>query len=130
MSNFPLHQAAQIGDVDFILQHAGNTCPVDEINDKGWTPLVLAVFHAHRPCIEALLSAGANINYQNPKGTSILMYAKTNLLHTGNYELLDYLIQKGADIHLKDKVNNWTILDYILEKGDIHMHQYLTQKYL
>lgn len=124
-SDFLLHKAAQNGDVAFINEFANNPYPVDEVNDRGWTPLVLAVYSGHIDTINALLLHGANINYQNPNGTSILMYAKTNLLFTKNYALLDYLIERGANIYLRDKVNNWTVLDYIKEKGDMDMFVYL-----
>lgn len=124
-TEYLLHKAVQNGDVAFINKFANNPYPVDEVNERGWTPLVIAVYNGNLDAINALLLHGANINYQNPKGTSILMYAKTNLLFTKNYALLDYLIEKGANIHLRDKVNNWTVLDYIKEKGDMDMYAYL-----
>jgi phosphoribosylglycinamide formyltransferase-1 len=98
----------------------------DTLNNRGWTPLSVAVFHQHIDLAHYLLDNGADVNHANPNGTTILMYAKTNLLHTDDsYDFLKFLIDYGADVTAKD-IHGKTVLDYVREREDARMAQFLS----
>jgi methionyl-tRNA formyltransferase len=69
---------------------------------EGWTPLIVASFHGHRSLAEALIGRGADVNAVNAKGTSVLMYAKSAALRSGNFAVMDLLIASGADLFHRD----------------------------
>lgn len=84
-----------------------------------WTPLVVASFNQHLDLVKYLIAQGANVNYATPKGTTVLMYAKTALINSEdlNYQLLECLIKAGADINAQD-IFGKTAMDYIAEFDD------------
>ena len=64
--------------------------------------------------IEAMLSSGLNINAQSSNGWTALMCAT----FLKKREVFDFLLSKGADPSLKDKVGR-TVLHHASEGGDI-----------
>ena len=102
---------------------------VSERNERGWTPLIVACFHNKRAVAELLLQRGANPNDCGLKGTTVLMYAKTKLLHDANstYEFLDFLISSGADCLKTDRMGK-TIFDYVRASGDNRMNDFFEMK--
>ena len=64
--------------------------------------------------IEAMLSSGLNINAQSSNGWTALMCAA----FLKKCEVFDFLLSKGADPSLKDKVGR-TVLHHASEGGDI-----------
>jgi uncharacterized protein len=66
----------------------------------GLTPLLYAARENCQPCVKALLDArrGADINRPTPDGVTPLMLAIDN----GNYDLANYLLDRGANPHLVD----------------------------
>jgi ankyrin repeat protein len=63
------------------------------------TPLYFAVRQGCAACATALLDAGAEVNFVDPEGTSLLVIALIN----GEYEMASLLLQRGADPNLADK---------------------------
>eukprot|EP00936_MAST-01D_sp_MAST-1D-sp1_P000384 g384.t1 len=58
-----LHHAVWSGDPTIVLQHLdGRLDELEERDNHGCTPLVLAVVHRHLPVLQLLLEAGANPN--------------------------------------------------------------------
>lgn len=104
---------------------------LDEVNAKdpktGWTLLSVSAYNHSFECVKLLLDHNANINTVSNNGTSVLMYAKTKVLENRNFDYLDFLIENGADIFLKDKFGK-DILDYVKEKEDKEMIEYFTFK--
>ena len=56
------------------------------------------------------------------------MYAKTKVLNTEDYSILDYLLNKGAKINLRDFTKKWTVLQYVRNINHVGMEQYLIDK--
>lgn len=104
---------------------------IEDINEQdektGWTLLSVSAFHHSLECVRILLDHKANINSVNKKGTSILMYAKTKVFSNRNFDFLDYLLSKGADISIRDKFGK-NILDYVIEKGDMEMINFFQKR--
>jgi ankyrin repeat protein len=64
----------------------------------GLTPLLYAARSGCRPCVEALLKAGADIDLPNPDGMTPLMMAIDN----SHYEVARYLLDHAANPHTWD----------------------------
>jgi len=90
---------------------------------RGWSLLSVAAYNHSKECVEYLLSNGADINIVNFKGTTVLMYAKSKVIENKNFDFLDYLIMKGANLVVKDNFDK-NIFDYVLETNDNDLIQY------
>lgn len=101
------------------------------VNEKdpstGWTLLSVSAFNHSLDCVKLLLKHNANINSVSNNGTTVLMYAKTKVFENRNFGYLDFLIENGADLFIKDKFEK-NILDYVQEKGDLEMIEYFSNK--
>lgn len=95
---------------------------------SGLTPLMCAAARCDLSVeiLDMLLAHNANINYQNGKGLTALMYS----CQLGKAASTKYLIAHGADMELKDKrefnalmcacvTNQVEIIDILLENGAI-----------
>jgi methionyl-tRNA formyltransferase len=80
-------------------------------NATGWTPLMIASFNGQLPAMRWLLDAGADVNHQNRRGTSSLMYAKSRAQSTGDLEPLRLLLGAGASVTAQDQYG-MTVSDY------------------
>lgn len=69
-----------------------NVC-VDKKNDKGWTPLCLAVYNSEFDRARELLKDGANINAPNNNNNTILH----ELAHGASVARVKFLLYHGAD---------------------------------
>ena len=70
----------------------GNPAPT------GFSPLMFAVRAGHLEAVKVLLEAGADVNDTLSDGQSVLVVAAAN----ANWELMDYLLDRGADPNLAD----------------------------
>ena len=123
-----LLDAAANGDTLSVIQLIRDGVDVNCVNDKGWSPLVMAAFNQHLDNIKLLIDSGANVNHQSVNGTTVFMYAKTKVLNTEDYSILDYLLNKGAKINLRDFTKKWTVLQYVRNINHVGMEQYLIDK--
>ncbi len=104
----PIHFAAAMGDVasiDLFIKYKSNLNVKDGI---GATPLHLACFYGHLEAAKHLLNPKTKINDATKIKKSLVFYdAETTPLHaalaSGNIDLVKWLIDNGADIHLKTK---------------------------
>jgi len=72
---------------------------VDEPNKDGETPLMLlAQGYPTTKAISSLIDAGANVNAQDNSGETFMM----KLAFTNRDDLIEFIIEKGADIYLVD----------------------------
>ena len=125
---FRLWNACEQGDMNQVKVLVDQIEDINKPNDRGWNAIILASFNHHRDVVEYLLKAGADINSVNANGTSVFMYAKTKVLENNNYAFLDFLIQSGANLNLRDRKNNWTVLQYAKELKNPTLVKYLISK--
>lgn len=90
-------------------------CNINDFNEYGWTPLIVAAYNGNLKIVRMLLDFGADINARNIKGTTVLMYAKDYAISTGDKSVFDFLISRGANTNAKDW-NDKSLSDYISEE--------------
>jgi uncharacterized protein len=136
----PLHWAAHVDDLaiaDLLIRSGARP---NAANDNGFTPLHLACTNRNAPMVERLLAAGANANAASLNGETVLMTCaragnakavKALLVHGARAnskeaahdqtalmwaasqkhpEVVQVLIEAGADIHARSKVYPQTVV--------------------
>lgn len=73
---------------------------VVKVNDTffAWSPLLSAASKGQLAVVKVLAERGADLNYKHP---ITKMTAVAHAAYDGNVELLEYLLQKGADPNIK-----------------------------
>ena len=66
----------------------------------GWSPLLSAAAKGQLAVVKLLAERGADLNYRHP---ITKMTAVAHASYDGNNELLEYLLQKGADANIKGR---------------------------
>lgn len=84
---------------------------VNQQNEKGWTPLMVATYYNHYEIVRLLISEGADIRITNRNGTTLLMYAKDAYLRYADSKLFEVFIELGADMYQED-YNGKSLIDY------------------
>lgn len=107
-----LLECSRINDVEKAKSFIGYVKDINEIDENGWTPLMVACYHTSREMVLLLLNFGADLSLTNLNGTSMLMYAKDGYLKSDNKSVIDILLNKGANIYHQD-IFGKTILDYL-----------------
>ena len=79
-----------------------NIAGINDRNERGWSPLIVAAYNGNFKVVEELLRLGANPNETNYKRTSALMYAKDHALKSGDKSIFDLLLKAGASLDHKD----------------------------
>ncbi len=91
-----LRLAAEDGGLEitrFLLNRV--KCNCNDIDQDGWTPLLLAAKNGHWEIVKVLVAANADVNVKTVKeGNTPLHYAAL----AGNAEIIELLLKKGADI--------------------------------
>lgn len=84
--------------------------PTDIINTQGNTVLLHSIFKRLQPNIIKLFINKCDVNHRNNHGHTALYVA----LNTDYWEIVDMLIESGADINIKDN-NGMTILEKFMD---------------
>ena len=105
-----LLQAARKGDVAAVEKTLKKGVPIESTNDKGETPLCLAVIGGHVSTISTLLSHNAQIEARTKKSMTPLLCARENV-STSRIDVMRILLLNGANLDAKD------------ENGDTALHQ-------
>lgn len=87
----------QAGLIPYLVQKGANVNVQD--SEHGLTPLMVATKYANAQTLQALLSAGADMNAVSFYGHTALHYAILNLDKIKGVKKAKLLIQKGANIH-------------------------------
>lgn len=106
-----LFSAVSRGDIGAVEALIQKGVVVDQTNDRGWSPLMMACYSGDLDLSRLLVDQGANVNQANSNGTTCLMYAKEACERTGDFDLCALLIAAGADPHKSDAFSR-SVLDY------------------
>ena len=83
-----LYTASRENDIALIEQLITKGADVNQANDRGFTPLILAVYNDNKEAVLSLLKNGANPNAQDKSGNNALMGAAFK----GYQEMVDVLL--------------------------------------
>jgi len=104
---FPLILASQQGRSDVVGFLIEQNAALDVNDQYGNNALWAACYAENSDCIEALIHAGIDINYQNSaSGATVLIYAASS----GRENIVEQLLAAGADPTLKTH-DDFTALD-------------------
>ncbi len=126
---------------------------VDSIDDKGYSPLILATYWNNEEVAKFLIEKTKNLDYNSENGTALMAATfkenkiiLENLLQKGvnlnlkdangqtalmlaifvqNIEIIEVLIKQKPDLTIRDK-NNKQALDYALQTNDQKIIKLLT----
>lgn len=96
--NTQLYEAAERGDTEAVGSLLSKGANPDELNQLGWTALMMAVANGHKATALTLLESGANPNITNLIGRSPLMFAA----RYGDVDLVAQLLRNGAQVDLNE----------------------------
>ncbi|QYJ88706.1 formyltransferase family protein [Shewanella halotolerans] len=94
-----------------------NQFNVNEKDENGWSPIIVAAYNGQLDIVEYLVSMGADINDSNYKGTTVFMYAKDFALKNNDSNFLEKLVGMGANPELTD-LSGLNVFDYVEKTSD------------
>ena len=107
----PLHEAAERGDVDEVLQLLRALANPAALNSHKETPLHLAAFKGHLKVMKLLIERGSDLEAVDENGyTSLILAAKG-----GYQDAVELLLQKGGKLNARD-FNERTVLHILLDE--------------
>jgi len=126
-----LHDAYVAGELSEIQRLLGNlprfpNCHQPHEFACGDWPLEYALYWSPGAMIRELIAIGADVNYVDDTGFPAL-FAALGRDKADKYELLEYLIESGADIHQRG-INDWTALHAAVAAQDLKAVELLLQR--
>ena len=117
-----LYDAIRSGDIDqMLLILEANPELANQVDPRGFTPLILATYLEHIRIAEVLIDSGADVNARDGAGNTALM----GVCFKGHPEIVRMLISKGADTSIKNN-NGETALDFATRAGNNEIEKMLT----
>ncbi len=124
LSEENLALCVQEGKTDFVERFLALGYSPDTVNSKGIPLLILAIRNKHRELVFLLMKAKADVNrISADRGSSALMEAAVQ----GDRELVEALIEQGADLDLRSK-NGQTALMLAIGEGKTEIARLLIEK--
>lgn len=117
-----IHGAAADGDFQAVRTMLDQGMSVDERDDVGRTPLILAAWEGHLEVVRFLLDRGADINAQYGSGITALHRA----VLLGHTDVVRLLLERGARC-CEVTGDGWTALRLAQEEGHFAIVQLLQQ---
>lgn len=81
-------------------QIAANPTIAQEMDTRGFTPLVMATYSSQLPIVKVLLEAGADIDDQAASGNTALM----GVCFKGSEEAVQLLLDHGAAVNIQNEL--------------------------
>ena len=117
----------QLGDIKGLRKYAHFFNDINVQNEKGWTPLMVAVYYNHLNIVEYLVSCGADVNASNYKGTTVAMYTRGSFSKkSADISILKFLHENGANLSSKD-CHGMSLADYARQDKNDYLVNYLQQ---
>lgn len=126
--NDKLVEAIEKSDIATVKKLIKNGAEVNEKDERGATPLMLAVVNNHIEIVKELLKNNADINIKTTRPIKVndgyYVYAGggaiaiTLAARKGHIDIVKLLLANGADVDSRS-ANDWTALMWAAEKGHI-----------
>lgn len=104
------------GDIQKLKEIVGLHYYVNEKDQYGWTPIIIATYNGYYDIVMYLITRGADIYVRDNNGTNLLMYAKDAFLRTGDSRLFSYFYQKHISLDSVDYEYK-SLRDYCAEQN-------------
>lgn len=88
--------ACKNGDLAYLRSVPNIKKYLEQKNDKGWTPLIVATYNNQIEVVDYLYLLGADMHVKNHNGTNLLMYAKNTYLDHNDTTLLERTYRRGV----------------------------------
>lgn len=122
----PLHQAASFGKAEVleVLHKAGADVNKLSRNGEGGSPLIYAIMTMSkgenmsigaRECCNYLLENGADVNFADGDGNTPIMLLLKGPSWSRNNEIIEKILEKGADPNVIDDIDHCVIFQSIME---------------
>lgn len=98
-------------DIKKASQIVGFIDNINECDQNGWTPLIVACYHGATQVVRLLLDNGANPHLTNLNGTTTLMYAKDSFLSKRDFGVIELLLSQNVDVEATD-IYGKNVFDY------------------
>jgi ankyrin repeat protein len=123
--DFPIHLAAAFGHVNVVEWLLDRGYPVDVRNNMGSTPLINAAWGGHYDLAIMLIGKDADVNAKvgNADNRSVLHSASSS----GNVDLVELLLQKGAVVNARTSTDKRTPLHWAIRKGHLETARLLVK---
>jgi len=120
----PLHWACS-GGHDIIVEYLLNVCnaPIDEPDDSGWTPLIIASSAGRDNIVRLLLQQNADPNNRTSIGQTALHYAASR----NRYKIAELLVAAEAALNVQDNSTQATPLHRAASKGNLKIVKLLLE---
>lgn len=126
-----MHLACESGELGLVEYLIGQGANLNSLNEFGRSPLNLAIKHGHFVCANALLAAGAPIQYKYDEKDVIIfqqLLEKISENISKGQELIQTFIELGADcnqtikfnitpLHIASAIGNSELVKYLISKG-------------
>ncbi len=89
-------QAAAAGDLSALQVFSTTSLDINNVNNKGITPLMYAAKKGKNAAVSILIAQGANVNAMSDEGWTPLLFATTSAKHA----VMRTLIKNGASVNL------------------------------
>jgi len=106
------------GNIDVVKLLISQRADVNAKDNKGITPLHLAVIKCNIDVAKLLISKGADVNATDKYSRTPLHY----VAFQGNIDLAKLLISKGADVNVKDKFGETPLKTATGSKGNFEVY--------
>ena len=113
----PIHYAARSDHVDVVRLLLEVHTEIDSTNSDHWTPLHLSADANSVNTVRLLIEAGANKNAVQNRGRTALHLAVRNLWNGRNSDVVEILLDAGADPNIADQPLEVTPLHKAAKKG-------------
>jgi ankyrin repeat protein len=110
--NDQLFAAAQLGNINLVINSLAQGADVDAVHNIGVTPLYIASQNGHLAVVELLLKKGADPEFKFPVND---MTPLCNSAYNGKAAVVQMLLDYGADIEAK--IGSATVLHLAAQRG-------------
>ncbi len=114
--------AARTAENDIIEQFVEAGLPINSVNEKGYTALMIATYHGHKQTVNQLLALGANACLEDKRGNTALMAA----IFRGEFSIAKTLMKQDCDTEHANKAGQ-TAEAFAAQFGQQHVLALLTQ---
>jgi ankyrin repeat protein len=118
-----IFEIARTGTVEeLVVEVKKNSSCIHLTNEKGYTPLLLAVYRGNYKVAQKLIELGANVNFVSESGT-VLMAA----IFKADEEMFKLVLNSNADINLQDNQGNTPLMFAVLVSNERFVSELLNR---